>query len=352
MINKKINDEKCNKIRSIMNKNFAIFAALILMACQSKLQIMKPNKLITEINLTLADYGLKGNVKQVQEKTFHWEMETTYTKNTDTVQDINALVYKTKNEWVEKLQPSVTYNFNKNGFIESEQFDSATTNYIYKNNFIDTIIGHISAKCIYNAQNQLIQINKYYDKIAKGPNQVIKYQYNNDGLIISSNETIPDGMPDMIEGTKMFYSYNSKNQLETIKMVRKMEQFTDVSICTLTYDSYGNIIKQDDKQLLNTEYSHATTFEFNQHNDLIAVIVGNEKFAPDYVYEYQYDAHGNWITRIKKRVPLPYDYENEVSPDGRLVRIQKMKTKQTLEEEKRRGRYEEKIIRTIAYYEQ
>jgi hypothetical protein len=80
-------------------------------------------------------------------------------------------------------------------------------------------------------------------------------------------------------------------------------------------------------------------------------IVGDEKFAPDYVYEYQYDAQGNWITRIKKRVPLPYAYEDEVTPDGRLETIQKMKTKQTVEEEKRSGRYEEKTIRTIVYYE-
>ena len=86
-----------------------------------------------------------------------------------------------------------------------------------------------------------------------------------------------------------FYTYDSAGHLATMSG----NYYSD----TYEYDKHGNLTRE---VIINGEYTCITTYIRNEHGD----VTEYRRTASDgtneyYRYEYTYDNHGNWLTRIE-----------------------------------------------------
>lgn len=237
---------------------------------------------------TLADFNLKGSVKQVDETQYTKKAGSGYTAGGQL-----TLLFNDKGNLTEVKQPLMLNNI---------------------------LIGTKHNRYLYNGVGKLVAI-EFLDA-AGNPEETTRFSYDAQGKLVAKEQVV-DGKTDR----KILYEYDGKNQLVTAKNMLPGRE-NPSSVYRYQYDAKGRVISSDmatdnDKTKYLYGYSDSQNFPFsytvegslydtyngyagrkkryNVQSELVSDLPykpsGEEIPAKGMSYTYQYDAANNWIRK-------------------------------------------------------
>jgi len=263
---------------------------------------------------------LLGRIKSIKEMTYIGAIITEKKKEANlweamaSADDITYGDYTNKEKIVEeRLKKIITTKFKKDGKLEEEIFTDTEGNLIEK--FMHK----------YDSQTNIkteISINKDGKETSR-----MDYIYDQNGNLMKENEYRADGSVSVVREYSYKFDHNGNIMERTAFRggekidgdKYKYEENGNIINEFYTYDEDGEIdytsITIKNKNGKDIEDEMGTTYEYDNKGNIVeechkgdAYIAGRTRS-----YSYEYDAIGNWVTRIERSNEITYDYVQGVN---------------------------------------